>query len=243
MKGVVLMKSKIKQSFDQLSYAYEQEVDKVSLYNSQYERPAMLKQVPEDLTGKSVLDAGCAAGWYTEQLVKRGGRLTAVDLSPKMVAATKRRMVETVQAYCVDLEEVLPFTDNSYDIIVSSLTLHYLKDWHKTFVEFKRILKPSGLLLFSVHHPQMKFLLDHMTNYFKVELMKDRWKKAGVSVDVYSYSRPMQSILNDTLSYFSLEQVIEPQPTRKFKEQNPTGYETLMKQPHFLIVKARNDKR
>lgn len=30
MKGVVLMKSKIKQSFDQLSYAYEQEVDKVS---------------------------------------------------------------------------------------------------------------------------------------------------------------------------------------------------------------------
>jgi len=43
------------------------------------------------------------------------------------------------------------------------------------------------------------------------------------------------------LSYFSIEKLIEPQPTREFKIQVPEKYEKLMKNPHFMIVKAMKD--
>lgn len=38
--------------------------------------------IPEDLTGKTVLDIGCNAGFYTLELAKRGADVTAIDLDP-----------------------------------------------------------------------------------------------------------------------------------------------------------------
>jgi len=38
--------------------------------------------IPEDLSGKTVLDIGCNAGFYAIELAKRGARVTAIDLDP-----------------------------------------------------------------------------------------------------------------------------------------------------------------
>jgi 2-polyprenyl-3-methyl-5-hydroxy-6-metoxy-1,4-benzoquinol methylase len=45
-----------------------------------------------DVTGRHVLDAGCGAGWYSEQLAGRGARVIAIDRSARMVAITKKRL-------------------------------------------------------------------------------------------------------------------------------------------------------
>ena len=57
--------------------------------------------------------------------------------------------------------------------------------------------------------------------------------------DVPFYRRPLQTILNDTLSFFAIEKVIEPKPTLLFKEQAPQKYKKLLNRPNFLIIKAR----
>ncbi|WP_421383422.1 class I SAM-dependent methyltransferase [Bacillus salacetis] len=232
------MKEMVKGTFNQLAKVYENSVDTTSLFNSEYERPSMIEQLPENLKGKTVLDAGCAAGWYTFQLINRGANVTATDISPEMVNSTKRRVGEKAKVICIDLEDELPFENDSFDFIISSLTLHYLKDWDYTFREFQRILKPKGTLLFSVHHPITDIKLLQDPQYFSTELIIDKWNKEGKLYEVPYYRRPLSYILNTTLKYFSIEEVVEPQPTSAFKEKAPKSYDRLMKSPQFLIINA-----
>lgn len=233
------MKEKVRDTFNQMANAYEHSVDSDNLYNAEYERPAMMERVPENLTGKKVLDAGCAAGWYTLQLMKRRAEVVAIDMSPEMAEAAKRRVEDHAQVLCLDLEEALPFEDESFDFILSSLTLHYLKDWEGTFTEFHRVLKPGGSFLFSVHHPLTDIRLLDSPEYFSTELIIDEWKKDGKMFKVPFYRRPLNEILNRTLAHFELVQVVEPLPTEAFRERDPERFERLMKEPNFLIVDAK----
>lgn len=236
------MNDKVKEAYNQLANDYEHNVDTKSLFNTEYERPAMMKLLPADLKDKHVLDAGCAAGCYTSQLVNLGAVVTATDISPEMVEATNRRIGEKAEVLCLDLEKELPFEDETFDLIVSSLVLHYIKDWSKPFSEFRRILKPNGTLLFSVHHPLMDIKLSKNGDYFSTEYIIDQWEREGKLIDVPFYRRPLQEILNETLGYFSLKKIVEPQPTTEFQMMEPEKHEKLMKNPHFFIVKAVKEK-
>jgi len=233
------MNNRVQETYDKLAYDYEHNVDTQALYNIDYERPAMMSLLPGDLKNRTVLDAGCAAGWYTEQLMKRGAKVTATDLSPEMAAATKRRVGDQAEVLCLNLAEKLPFADASFDFIVSSLVLHYVEDWGPTFQEFKRILKPDGILLFSIHHPFMDIRMSPSEDYFATELIIDKWKRQGKIIGVPFYRRPLHEILNETLACFSIEELIEPQPTKDLERKDPQSYEKLMKNPHFMIIKAR----
>lgn len=55
-------------------------------------RDVMLGQLPQDLEGARVLDAGCGAGQVTEILAARGADVTAIDISPSLIDIAKRRV-------------------------------------------------------------------------------------------------------------------------------------------------------
>lgn len=239
------MKEKVIKAYDKLAGDYERHVDSQSGHNAYYERPAMMHLLPANMEQMTVLDAGCAAGWYTEQFLKRGARVTAVDLSPAMVEACKRRVGNEATVFTCDITEDLPFEDEAFDLIVSSLTLHYIEDWAPTFREFQRVLKPGGSLIYSVHHPFMDVKHFDRQDYFARELLTEVWSKPESGpVEVSFYRRPIQEIINVTSSRFRIDQLIEPQPSLADKD-NPEAkewmakwYERLMTNPHFLIVKA-----
>lgn len=232
------MKEKLTKTFDQLANSYEQEDPKSNAYNLFYERPAMTELLPDALDGLTVLDAGCAGGWYTEYLIRMGAEVTAIDISPDMAEATRRRTQGKAKVHCCDLSEPLPFSDDTFDLILSSLTLHYLKNWEEPFSEFVRILKPGGVFLYSVHHPMMDLSLSQTKAYFLTELLTDQWNKGGQTIDVQFYRRPLQDIFNVTSKYFSVEGIREPVPVEDMKKVSLDAYERLMKKPAFLIVKA-----
>ncbi len=237
------MKEKVKEVFNQLSKVYATTVDSKSLFNKEYERPAMLIELPTDLQDKKVLDAGCAAGWFSYKLLEKGANITAADLSEEMVAAAKERLKDRAEVLCIDLEAELPFKENSFDIILCSLTLHYIKDWNTTFHEFKRVLKPGGCLLYSVHHPFSETsLISEEANYYSTELIFDKWNKEGEIYEVPYYRRPLQSIINNTSKHFTIEKLVEPIPTQEFKAQQPERFEQLLNNPGFIIVKCINNK-
>ena len=60
-------------------------------------RDLLLAQLPEDLTGRRVLDAGCGTGMVTEILAARGAEVVAVDISPQLIEIASNRLPEALK--------------------------------------------------------------------------------------------------------------------------------------------------
>lgn len=209
-------------------------------YNMYFERPAMIEEFPE-LTGKKVLDAGSAAGWYSSYFVEHGANVTAVDISDNMLYMLKKRLGDSVTAIKCDLNDGLPFLqDNSFDFVMSSLTLDFIEDWDNVMREFHRILKKDGVLLFSVEHPYDNFSANHLDTYFQTLNMEHPYEDFGENVSVWFYKRPLEAMITPVLnSGFQLLALKEPRPTTEFKKVLPDLYEFYMMRPEYLIVKAK----
>jgi NADH dehydrogenase [ubiquinone] 1 alpha subcomplex assembly factor 5 len=91
------------------------------------------------------LDLGCHTGELAESLGRRGGITTLVqcDLSPAMAGRAAGNGHPSLAAD----EEWLPFADDSFDLVISNLSLHWVNDLPGTLVQIRRILKPDGMLL------------------------------------------------------------------------------------------------
>lgn len=226
-------------AYEKMAAYYFESVD-TKPFNAYFERPATLSLIP-DVQGKSVLDAGCAAGWYSNWLIKRGANVTAVDFSPNMITMTQKRVGNKAAVRQADLHEPLSFlADSSMDVVVSSLALHYLKTWEIVLAEFKRILKPQGLLIFSVHHPLRDFAAFPDGNYFNTEIVEEEWATNQGTVKVRFYRRSLSTIITALLDAgLIIEKFLEPTPTRQFAELHPEDYKQLTTKPHFLMIRAR----
>jgi ubiquinone/menaquinone biosynthesis C-methylase UbiE len=134
--------------YDTIAERYAVEID-VRPWNALYERPTTMSLLP-DVTGRDVLDTGCGAGWYSEQLAGRGARVIAIDRSARMVAITNKRLagrMRVIEADVTDLRDV--FADMSFDVVLCSLVLHYITDLTAAFSECARVLRREGVLVFS----------------------------------------------------------------------------------------------
>jgi len=55
-------------------------------------REKLLARLPDDMSGRRVLDAGCGTGMVTEIMAARGAQVTAVDISPQLVEIARKRL-------------------------------------------------------------------------------------------------------------------------------------------------------
>jgi SAM-dependent methyltransferase len=98
------------------------------------------------------LDLGCHAGQLAPHLETRAGIETLIqsDLSPVMARAALARNTLARNGGGIALaadEEWLPFKAESFDLIMSCLSLHWTNDLPGTLAQIRRALKPDGLFL------------------------------------------------------------------------------------------------
>lgn len=89
-------------------------------------REVMLSQLPADLTGQRVLDAGCGAGQMTIELARRGAQVTAVDISPSLVEIARKRLpVEYADQVTFAAGDMLCDTRGTFDHVLAMDSLIY----------------------------------------------------------------------------------------------------------------------
>jgi len=120
-----------------------------------------------------LLDAGCGTGLLVEKLKEERPDITAegIDFSASMLSIAKSKNTGAIFKEA-DLNEPLPYEDNTFDIITSIHVIYNVLNPKKTIEELKRILKKNGILIIaspkknsSVH----KVLVEHIScvGFFK----------------------------------------------------------------------------
>lgn len=229
-------------AYETLAARYAANID-TKAHNAYYDRPAVLALLP-DVSGKNVLDAGCGPGAYAQWLVEHGAQVLGLDASPQLIDYAQQRVRQGAEFRVSDLTQPLDFLQNdSFDLIVSALTISYIPDLSPLFAEFARVLRPAGLFVFSTHHPAADFQRHNDRSYFETVPVSDVWHGMnGEPVIVPFYRRPLTAI-TEALWHngFVIERLIEPQPMQEFEQSDPTSYTKLMHQPGFIAIRARRD--
>jgi ubiquinone/menaquinone biosynthesis C-methylase UbiE len=207
----------------------------VSVYNARYERPAM-QRLLGNVRAKQVLDAACASGEYTAHLLELGAAVVGIDKSAAMLDIARERTANGAEFLQRDLAQPLDGIENDrFDLVLSSLTLHYIEEWSNPLREFNRVLRQGGRLLMSTHHPEMT--LGQIEAYFAVSRVTDVWRIGGKEHISTFYHRPLQAIVNPVLDAgFRLKALVEP----RLEDEGdiPPEAEHLRSRPWFLILDA-----
>ncbi len=104
-------------------------------------------------TGDRILDVGCGTGYFVRMLAEIAGppgAVVGVDAAPEMIAhASSRSRSAANVSFEVGSAGALSFPDSSFDVVVSSLTMHHVAPAEQLAAvqEMRRVLRPGGTLL------------------------------------------------------------------------------------------------
>jgi SAM-dependent methyltransferase len=126
--------------YDRFRYRYEGHI------------PACLDRL--DVAGKQLLEIGIGEGTEAEQLIRRGSRYSAIDLTAAAVDRTKARLkLRNLPYDRVEQASVLsiPAPDDSFDVVFTHGVLHHVPEIRRAQQEIHRVLRPGSELVAMVY--------------------------------------------------------------------------------------------
>lgn len=207
-----------------------------------------LQRLLPDFAGKRVLDLGCGYGWHCAYAAMQGASyVLGTDISEKMLQTAAEKNAHACVEYRRCAMEELQLKDDSFDVILSSLAFHYVKDFGPLAESISRWLTPGGTFVFSVEHPvftscgTQDWYYDEAGNilHFPVDNYYYEGKRDAVFLGehVTKYHRTLTSYLDTLLKCgFTLQRIVEPQPPEEMMEQ--PGMRDEMRRPMMLLVCA-----
>jgi SAM-dependent methyltransferase len=171
-----------------------------------------------DVASRDVLEYGCGAAAWSIALAKRGARVTALDNSSRQLehasAALARAGVDVRLVHAP--AEQTPFANESFDIVFCDHGAMSYAAPERTIPEAARILRPGGLLAFSVEHPVHASAWDDATGAVSRTLGRPYFPTGGVEDSAggpHAFPRAVSGYVMLLLAYgFGIEKLLEPRP-------------------------------
>lgn len=211
---------------------------------------AAVRAMLPDMTGKRVADLGCGLGWVSRWMREQGAAsVLGFDVSRTMIARAKADTNDPAVEYRLADLETLELGAAEFDVIFSSLTFHYIRDFGRLTRNIRQALKVGGDLVFTIEHPI--FMAAAHPHWTLDEDGRKTWPVNGYSIEgerrtdwfakgVVKYHRTLATTLNTLIeSGFALSRVAEFAPTQEQIEQMPALAEEL-ERPMLLLVSAHS---
>ncbi len=178
------MQNDNKRDFDAVAEKWDEEPRRLKL--AQEVVAAMRRELPL-ASSMQALDYGCGSGLVTLGLHPSVGRITGADSSKGMLEVLQRKIKErglsNVSTMLLDLEH--QDLEQSYDLIVSSMTLHHVQDVASLINSLAQSLNPGGWLALAdlesedgTFHDDPKGVLHHG---FSKEFLTDTFSRCGLT--------------------------------------------------------------
>lgn len=211
--------------------------------NELLEQPVM-KKLLLPVQNKTILDMGCGLGHQIRSLLpQHPQQITGLDISQKMLhEAQSRTSSSGVEWICSALEDY-DFGTNRFDLVISSMTLHYIENLDLLFQKIYDGLKQGGQFLFSMEHPICTAALKPweelngekywlINRYSEESLRKQDW----FVKDVEKYHHQLSTIVNGLLKAgFTLKNLEEPRPDEELLQLRP-DFEQHIHRPPIVII-------
>jgi len=222
--------------YDAMAVEYDRH-NAISGANRYYERPATIALLG-DVSGKRVLEVGCGTGPVTEWLVDHGAAVVACDVSATMLQIARSRVGDSAELHHHDLAEPLTFLeDASVDLVVASLVFHYLRDWVAPLRELHRVLRPTGSVVMSIHHPAWDWRNHCPEDYFAFLQVSEVWVKAHM---VTFWRRPLTAVTGAVSEAgFLIDRLVEANPNPELEMRDPSAFQELTTRPFFMHLRLR----
>ncbi len=203
------------------------------IFRGHWNNPAFIEFVGE-ISGKTVLDAGCGEGTNTRIFARRGARITGVDLSAKMLEFARAEEVREplgIRYERASFTGMEMFKAESFDAVISTMALMDGPDFPGAMREIARVLRPGGTLAYSILHPcfatkGMGWIRDDsgraikftVADYFNSEPWIEHWKFGHApnaseveEFGVPRFDRTLADYINPSIAAgLRLEEIREP---------------------------------
>lgn len=210
-----LDKRRVRRSFDRAAASY----DRVAVLQREVGARLLERLDYIRLQPAIVVDVGAGTGHLSKALAQRykGAQIVALDLAPNMLRTARRhagllaRLRRAQTFVCGDAER-LPLAKGSADLVFSNVTLQWCNNLDAVFSEFRRVLKPGGLLLFSTFGPdtlkELRAAWAHADTAQHVSAFIDM-HDVGDALQRAAFADPVMDVERLTLTYADVRQLMQ----------------------------------
>ncbi|NCS32191.1 methyltransferase domain-containing protein [bacterium] len=217
------------------------------VYQQEVNWPA-LKGLIGDVSGKTVLDAGCGNGLYTQLLHTMGAQVSGIDIASSLTEIAQTRYPE-IFFDIGDLTNDLPYQTNTFDLVFSKMVLMDIPSIENTVAEFYRVLKPQGVCVISILHPfyplyymfKNKWTSEPTGKFENVKQYHDETFTTAfykhIKLEIPVWTRSLEHYINTfTKRGFGVKEINEPKMSSDFLEKYPE-YQERSEIPIILNIK------
>ncbi|MFW9794939.1 MAG: class I SAM-dependent methyltransferase [Candidatus Thorarchaeota archaeon] len=193
-----------------------------------------------DVSGLSILDAGCGNGYWTRALASRGAKTVGVDYSKPFIEYCRKVETEMnlgCEFYEASLTDMSDFESKLFDLVVSNIVMVDVLDFRTAFNEIARVLNDDGRFIWSNVHPvfgrtagaiEPRIPKDSPRNEERYLKMIDRYFDSGGEL-IDWMKKPTWQFMRTLEEYskalkeagFVISEIVEPRPTPEDIQQNP----------------------